>query len=258
MTTINSISIFSAAERGDAERVKFLIERRHNVNYVELKSGMTSLQVASKKGYLDVVEELVRGGASLDYRVKKATERGATALYLAAKYGHPEVVRFLIANGANKDLKGDVNAFRRGGKLPESVALENAELALAMQEAFEQGFDPVLDPREWQLSDGFAQDMAGSDVIYTECPKCKLSLQAFPESEQRALAKLQCGHIYHMDCLMEASADQSGDKFVCLACGSLNSRRYVVPEPFLDGYHAFPQAYLANQCIGQTCRALIF
>ena len=63
-----------------------------------MHNGATSLLVASDRGHLDVVRELLARGAVVD----AANNDGATPLIQASWQGHTEVVRALLAAGANK------------------------------------------------------------------------------------------------------------------------------------------------------------
>lgn len=59
--------------------------------------GLTALHLASKEGYVHVVDELLRRGADFDAHTKK----GNTALHIASLAGHFEVVKLLLDAGAN-------------------------------------------------------------------------------------------------------------------------------------------------------------
>ena len=63
-----------------------------------IDDGATSLLIASQRGHLDVVRELLARGAVID----AAFNNGATPLIQASWKGHIEVVRALLAAGANK------------------------------------------------------------------------------------------------------------------------------------------------------------
>ena len=60
--------------------------------------GATSLIIASNKGHLDVVRELLARGANAN----AAFNTGATPLIQASWQGHVDVVRVLLAAGADK------------------------------------------------------------------------------------------------------------------------------------------------------------
>ena len=63
---------------------------------------------ASLKGFLEIAERLVEGGANVDQVDKN---KGVTPLHLTAQEGHLEVVKLLARNGANihRVNKNDVN-----------------------------------------------------------------------------------------------------------------------------------------------------
>ena len=56
--------------------------------------------MASGEGHVEVVRELLRGGASVD----QADKNGGTPLYMASARGHVEVVHELLAAGADRTL----------------------------------------------------------------------------------------------------------------------------------------------------------
>ena len=63
--------------------------------------GLTALMIASKKGYKEIVQILIKTGADLDTTDKDSI----TALMIASRNGHKDVVRILIDKGANVNAK---------------------------------------------------------------------------------------------------------------------------------------------------------
>ena len=63
--------------------------------------GATPLFVAAEKGDLEVVRLLVESGANKD---QGTTGKGATPLYIAARNGHLEVVRLLVSRVPTKTI----------------------------------------------------------------------------------------------------------------------------------------------------------
>jgi hypothetical protein len=88
-----------AAERGDVERVRWLLARGAPTELAD-ESGWTACLWASSTGHVDVVRTLLAAGAN----VNAASHRGTTSLMAASYCGHVEVVRVLLAAGA------DINA----------------------------------------------------------------------------------------------------------------------------------------------------
>jgi len=71
-----------------------------NVNTSD-KDGWTPLYIASEKGHIEVVSELLNHGAN----VNTAAKVGWTTLYIAGQNGHIEVVRELLNNVAKSILQ---------------------------------------------------------------------------------------------------------------------------------------------------------
>ena len=94
-------SIRSAIKRGDAElALQLLHESSVGLDNSD-KYKRTPLIYAARKGYAEVVRELVRAGAALDLQ----DMWGSTALILAVDNGHIEVVKELVRAGAKLDLQ---------------------------------------------------------------------------------------------------------------------------------------------------------
>ena len=94
-------ALMQAIYKGPAEVVavvNVLIGARANVNTRDAE-GWTPLALASRNGYVHIVELLLRGGANLE----ATNDYGLTALMHASQSGHAEIVRLLLNN------KADVN-----------------------------------------------------------------------------------------------------------------------------------------------------
>jgi len=88
--------VAEAAMRGDAAKVRALIELGEDVN-AALGDGMTALHWAAERGDGEVASLLLSAGA----HVESTTRLGAyRPLHLAAKGGHTSVVRALLQAGA--------------------------------------------------------------------------------------------------------------------------------------------------------------
>ena len=99
------VPLVDAAERGDAGAVRTLIAQRTDVNAARA-DGVTALHAAVHHDRLDVVELLLRAGAS----PATADRYGITPLYLACVNGNADTVRRLLDAGA------DPNAADPGGE----------------------------------------------------------------------------------------------------------------------------------------------
>ena len=99
--------LHTAAELGDEEEVRKLLEdRRYDVNCVD-DLGWTPLHKAASKGHLGVVRVLVKAD------VNAHDKCGDTPLHKAASEGHLDVVRVLAS-----EFKADVNAHDWDGDTP--------------------------------------------------------------------------------------------------------------------------------------------
>jgi len=113
--------LIHAAEKGDTETVKMLLNKGADVNAKD-KDGETALMYAAQKGHTEIVEILLINGADINAKDKD----GNTALILAAAWGvistvgkviyaytvheeHIKTVKMLLTMGA------DVNAKNKDG-----------------------------------------------------------------------------------------------------------------------------------------------
>lgn len=97
--------IFSAAQQGDTEEIRKLLEEGINVDFKN-DLGCTALMLAADNGKLEAVKLLVKHKADINAR----NNDGDTPLIRAANNGHFDVVRFLVEKGA------DTNAYRDNNK----------------------------------------------------------------------------------------------------------------------------------------------
>lgn len=103
----------------NGREVKVVLDQETQISIGNTR-GLTPLHVASFNGHVDVVQELLSGGAKNDI----ADGKGMTALHLAAHSGHLNTVDLLVARGAN------VNASSSRGVTPLHVASRMGHLAL--------------------------------------------------------------------------------------------------------------------------------
>lgn len=83
--------------------------------------SQTALRVASFRGHLEIVRELLSQGADVDAR----DEEGGTALMAASTLGHETVVRELLA------MRADVNAYNKWGGSARRMAVANGHMEVA-------------------------------------------------------------------------------------------------------------------------------
>jgi hypothetical protein len=95
-----SEALLLAAERGDTETVKLLLEAGVKPD-VAAPDGATALIRAARAGHTEIVKLLLDAQAEIN-----ATDKGGTtALMGAAAAGHIDVVKALIGAGADKSLR---------------------------------------------------------------------------------------------------------------------------------------------------------
>ena len=90
-----------AAARGDCVLVGHLLEAGANAE-ATAASGLTALLVASRAGYLDLVDVLL--SSSRHEGLEAKDRHGRTALHCAAWRGHASVVRRLLEVGADAEV----------------------------------------------------------------------------------------------------------------------------------------------------------
>ena len=96
-----------AVRSGSAEVVDVLLGSGARVDVPEVHFGRTPLHLAAIRGYPDVAEQLLNGGAS----VSEKDGSGRRPLDLAVRYGHADVAGALKARGA----KGKTSDLGHGG-----------------------------------------------------------------------------------------------------------------------------------------------
>ncbi|MBS9530968.1 ankyrin repeat domain-containing protein [Wolbachia endosymbiont of Rhagoletis cerasi] len=100
-------TLHHAAEIGDKEEVKALIEIEEDINSRD-KYGSTPLHYAASKGHIEILRSLLDAGAKFDEK----DNVGMTPLCLAIVNDYQEIVETLVEKGAN------VNVVSKSGKTP--------------------------------------------------------------------------------------------------------------------------------------------
>jgi len=115
----SNTELHRAAKKGDAKKIKALIDLGADVNY-EGSSGCTALHLATDGGHEAVVRLLLDNGADPTIR----SSEGRTPLHSAARTGHPAVVRLLLEKVV------DVHAKDPSGSTPLHIAAYNGQEAV--------------------------------------------------------------------------------------------------------------------------------
>jgi len=109
--------LFIAAENGNLEMVRFLIEAGADIN-IQDEDGWAPLSGATSRGHIEVVRLLIDAGAEVNIQ----EGRGDTSVNIAAKNGYIQIVRLLIGAGADLNIEHD------GGWPPLTGAASNGHL----------------------------------------------------------------------------------------------------------------------------------
>ncbi|MEW6347427.1 MAG: ankyrin repeat domain-containing protein [Thermodesulfobacteriota bacterium] len=120
--------LLEAAAKGDAAKVKELLDKGADVNATHEKTGATALILASLKGHAAVVKLLLERNADVDIR----SARGVSAMMAASLDAkNDEIQKMLIAGGAGTTIliettqSGDVEGVRQ--LLAEGININSAE-----------------------------------------------------------------------------------------------------------------------------------
>jgi hypothetical protein len=99
--TTNALTVFSAAEEGNAAEVERLLASGASADERVAAGGETPLMRAAARGYEEVVRVLLDAGA--DACARRAD--GFTPLILAVFFGHEGIVRLLVERGADPSAR---------------------------------------------------------------------------------------------------------------------------------------------------------
>ena len=97
----NALTLFGAAEEGDAPRVARMLASGAFADERRAPGGETPLMRAAARGHDDVVRVLLDAGAEANAR----RADGFTPLILAVFFGHEAVVRLLVERGADANAR---------------------------------------------------------------------------------------------------------------------------------------------------------
>ena len=134
-----------AAQRGDAELARTLIQAGATVEAATRIGEYTPLHVASEAGQAELVELLLGSGADAE----AATTNGVRALHMAAASGSVRAITALLDHGAAVDAREGV-----WGQTPLIFAASR-DRVYAIQTLLERGADPAVTSKTLDLMDDF-------------------------------------------------------------------------------------------------------
>jgi len=109
--TNQDVKLFNAAQRGNLEEIRALLEQGADINIRLGVDQWTPLMTAAREGRLEAVELLLAEGADPNIRDARFNKN---AYHWALQYGHREIARVLLDNGASRELKKPSRLFSQG------------------------------------------------------------------------------------------------------------------------------------------------
>lgn len=86
-------ALLEAVDKNHYEVVGALLDAKANINFITEKQHMTALHLAAKKGFVEIMQLLLKHGARLDLKNKK----NLVPLDLAKEFNQPAAVNLLLA-----------------------------------------------------------------------------------------------------------------------------------------------------------------
>lgn len=167
-----------AAECGDVETIKILVQKGANVN-IDSSEG-TPLHIAAGYGNTEAVRTLITNGASISVK----DSAGMTALHHAARHRYIEIMRILISSGA------DVNSKTNAGATPLHIAAERKEIE-SVKLLLQNGADANAKNRRGETPDALSKIVSQcfSELGYSK----KLAITLQGEGEKYRMAYMPEG-----------------------------------------------------------------
>ena len=214
------------------EIASYLIEKGANVNCFALeKPYYTPLQIASKNGYIDIVEKLLKNGADINI---KNIDR-LNALSYAIDYNHLDVVKLLINNGSIIDNSRDAYGYTILDLARYKPEIKNYLLSInnSLTEELKHLPPPSDDETIKEL-----KKLSSHDIFYS-CIKYNLSLKFFKLANKKGLTAddmlllsvLKYQSLYGVEKSIELGADVNttdSDDWSVLMCSSRNGNLDIV------------------------------
>jgi ankyrin repeat protein len=145
------MALGEAVDKGNLAAVKAALDAGANIEATEKYGGRTSLMIASIRGYLDIVRELLARGANIE----AADNDGWTSLIWASHKGHLDFVKELLDRGANIEVADDVgwtslHAASMEGHLDVVRELLDRGANIEARDAFEET-SLIIASKKWHL-----------------------------------------------------------------------------------------------------------
>jgi ankyrin repeat protein len=133
--TTGKTVLHQAAQTGNFENVRSMLQRGANVNAISSSNGAIPLHYAAEGGHLGIAQLLIQAGADVNARAilrqvdihtgrQRLEGRGNTPVFIAAAEGHLAVVKFLLEAGADPNI-GNVD-----GATPLAMAAQRGHAAV--------------------------------------------------------------------------------------------------------------------------------
>jgi hypothetical protein len=145
-------ALYAAAERGDTEQVRLLLQRGVNPNE-KGPLGWTPLMIAIAQRQVDTARALLDAGADPN----PANLLGRNALMFAARYGNVELVRALLDRGADPNQNDSDDE----GALAAAARENHRDI---VQLLLDRGADPTIVDREGRSPLDYAEAAGHGDV----------------------------------------------------------------------------------------------
>jgi uncharacterized protein len=156
------MDIFTAAEKGEIERIAELLAADRTLVDRHREDGWTALHLASYYGHPAAVEVLLANGADVHLRSRNSMEN--TPLHAAVAARRLEVVPVLLAHGI------DVNAKQNGGWTALHSAANNGDIKL-IELLLASGADPSATSENGSTALSLARAGNHAEVVELLSPK---------------------------------------------------------------------------------------
>lgn len=151
-----SHQLCSAAERGDLEKVRALLDAGVDVDWHSKSRGMTALWEAANAGHQDVVRLLIERGANINHA---PPANGMTPLHLACSRADAAMVGLLLQSG------GDPNRGTTGWNITPLMTSAQMGCVDIVQPLLDAGADPEAVAKDGRTALSMAEQKRHAEVI---------------------------------------------------------------------------------------------